>query len=268
MQDTFISSFDGTKLYLNRELCEGARAAIVIVHGLCEHQGRYDYFAEKLHEAGVSTYRFDHRGHGKSEGAVPHLDDFNELLDDTNVIVDIAVEENPDLPVFVYGHSMGGFTVALWGAKYPGKRIAGIICNGGLTADKGGIMSQIPRGNDPHATIENALGDGVCSVQEVRDWYLEDPLNAKEYTFGLAYALCDGVAWFDAHRADFAYPVLITHGERDALVSQEDSRLLFDTVSSTDKQLKIYGNLVHETINEYCRDEVIADYVAWIGHRI
>mgnify|MGYP000187614586 FL=1 len=79
---------------------------IVIVHGLCEHQGRYDYFAEKLHEAGIGTYRFDHRGHGRSEGEETFYSDFNELLDDTNVVVDMAIEENPDIPVFLLGHSM------------------------------------------------------------------------------------------------------------------------------------------------------------------
>ena len=41
-----ISSFDGMKLYLNREVPENPKAALVIVHGLCEHQGRYDYLAD------------------------------------------------------------------------------------------------------------------------------------------------------------------------------------------------------------------------------
>ena len=109
-----ISSFDGTKLYFNREMPEQARAAAVIVHGLCEHQGRYDYLADLFHQAGIGTYRFDHRGHGRSEGERTYYDDFNELLDDTNVVVDMAIADNPDLPVFLIGHSMGGFTVALY----------------------------------------------------------------------------------------------------------------------------------------------------------
>ena len=62
MAETMISSFDGTKLYLNRETEAGNRAIAVIVHGLCEHQGRYDYMAKCLHESGIGTYRFDHRG--------------------------------------------------------------------------------------------------------------------------------------------------------------------------------------------------------------
>ena len=75
-----FSSFDGTQLFLNKEVPAQARAVAVIVHGLCEHQGRYDYFAEKFHQAGIGTYRFDHRGHGRSEGERTFYTDFNELM--------------------------------------------------------------------------------------------------------------------------------------------------------------------------------------------
>ena len=116
MSEQMIPSFDGTKLYMKKETDFPCRAAVVIVHGLCEHQGRYDYFADKLHAAGIGTYRFDHRGHGRSEGERTYYSDFNEILDDVNVFVDMAIEEHPDIPVFLLGHSMGGFAVSLYGA--------------------------------------------------------------------------------------------------------------------------------------------------------
>ena len=90
-----IPSYDNTKLYLNKETDMDCRAVAVIVHGLCEHQGRYDYFSGLFHKAGIGTYRFDHRGHGRSEGERTYYTDFNELLDDTNVVVDLAIAENP-----------------------------------------------------------------------------------------------------------------------------------------------------------------------------
>ena len=169
MGESMITSFDGTKLYLKKETAADNKAVIVIVHGLCEHQGRYDYFAEKLHEAGIGTYRFDHRGHGRSEGEETFYSDFNELLDDTNVVVDMAIEENPDIPVFLLGHSMGGFTVSLYGAKYPDKKLRGIITSGALTADNGNLIRGVPGGMDVHTRLTNQLGSGVCSVQEVVD---------------------------------------------------------------------------------------------------
>ena len=250
-----ISSFDGMKLYLNKEIPENPKAALVIVHGLCEHQGRYDYLAETFHKSGISTYRFDHRGHGRSEGERTYYEDFNELLDDTNVVVDMAISENPDIPVFLMGHSMGGFTVSLYGAKYPDKKLKGIVTGG-------------PKGLDPHTQLPNELGGGVCSVAEVVDWYGKDPYNTKTFTTGLCYALCDGLEWFKEKEKRFHYPVLMLHGEKDGLVNVKDTYQFFEHVSSEDKQMKIYGNLFHEIFNEYCKDEVIGDALSWIETRI
>lgn len=263
-----FSSFDGTSLYLNREIPDNACAVAVIVHGLCEHQGRYDYFAKLFHEAGIGTYRFDHRGHGRSEGERTYYQDFNELLDDTNVVVGMAISENPDIPVFLIGHSMGGFTVALYGAKYPDKKLRGIITSGALTKDNAGLITGVPKNLDPHTKLPNELGAGVCSVAEVVDWYGKDPYNTGTFTTGLCYAICDGLDWFAEKAGSFSYPVLMLHGEKDGLVSVQDTYGFFAAAASNDKQMKIYGNLFHEIFNEYCRDEVIGDVLSWIRHRI
>lgn len=47
-----IASFDGVELYLNKEARPDDACVCVIVHGLCEHQGRYDYLAEMFHANG------------------------------------------------------------------------------------------------------------------------------------------------------------------------------------------------------------------------
>lgn len=262
-----ISSYDGTKLYLNKEVGNGCKAVAVIVHGLCEHQGRYDYFAGLFHNAGIGTYRFDHRGHGRSEGERTYYEDFNELLDDTNVVVDMAIAENPDLPVFLIGHSMGGFTVALYGAKYPDKKLRGLVTSGALTVDNGKLITGVPKDLDPHTQLPNELGAGVCSVQEVVEWYGKDPYNTKTFTTGLCYAICDGLAWFEDGIQNFKYPVLMLHGEKDGLVSVQDTYDFFKNAPSSDKQMKIYGGLFHEIFNEYCKDEVISDVINWISGR-
>ena len=267
MAEEFFTSFDGTKLFANIETTADDRAVIVMVHGLAEHLGRYDYVAEKFHEAGIGTYRFDHRGHGRSEGECAYLSDYNELLDDTNVLVDRAIAENPDKPVFLLGHSMGGFTVSAFCAKYPDKNLTGVITSGALTCMEGNQFATLPE-MDPHTQLPNQLGDGVCSVQEVRDWYVKDPLNRMTFSAGLVYACTKGVAWLATSASNIGYPILITHGEKAGLVGVHNAQWLFDHISSTDRQMKIYGNLFHEIMNEYCRDEVIGDYIHWMGYRI
>lgn len=263
-----ISSFDGTKLYLNRETTPGDRAAAVIVHGLCEHQGRYDYLANQFHQAGIGTYRFDHRGHGRSQGEGTYYAGWNELIDDVNVVVDLAIRENPEKPVFLLGHSMGGYGVALYGAKYPDKKLRGVITSGALTHDTIGLITGVPKGLDPHQKLPNELGAGVCSVKEVVDWYGKDPYNRKTFTTGLCYAICDGLEWYRENLTRFTYPVLMLHGEKDGLVSVEDTYKLFAALPVKDRQMKIYGGLFHEIFNEYCRDEVIGDVISWITNRI
>ena len=58
------------------------------------------------------------------------------------------------------------------------------------------------------------------------------------------------------------------HGEKDGLVSVQDTYQFFAATPSKDKQMKIYGGLFHEIFNEYCRDEVINDVLHWIEARI
>lgn len=268
MSETIISSYDGTKLFLKKETSPDNHAVVVIVHGLCEHQGRYDYVAERFHESGIGTYRFDHRGHGRSEGKEAYLEDFNELLDDTNVVVDMAINENPDIPVFLLGHSMGGFTVALYGVKYPGKGLRGIITSGAMTAGNGGIAEKIPFDLAPDTQIPNSMEDGVCSVREVVEQYAEDPYNKKFVSLSIFYEMAKGIEWFKDRRKEFVYPVLMLHGERDSLVSVQDTYEFFREAGAKDRQMKIYGGLFHEIMNEYCRDEVIGDILAWVERRI
>ena len=264
----FIESFDGTKLFYNKEDAQNPKTAIVIVHGLAEHSGRYDYVAEKFHQAGFTTYRFDHRGHGQSDGERGFYNDYEDMLEDVNVVVDRAIEENQHRPVFLLGHSMGGFAVSLYGAKYTDKNLKGIITSGGLTHDNNQMTKMFEPGLDPHIELNNELGDGVCSVKEVVEAYVEDPLNLKKYQLGLLYAVGDGIGWFKENEKDFSYPVLILHGRDDALVNFKDSFDFFENNSSKDCQLKIYKGLYHEILNEYAKDEVIGDIIAWVNYRI
>lgn len=261
-----FTSHDGMRLFTKKDIPANCKIICVIVHGLCEHQGRYDYLVGKFNAAGIGTYRFDHRGHGRSEGERTYYENFHDMIDDAKAVVDLAKSENPDKLVFLVGHSMGGFCVSLFGAKYPGA-VKGIVMSGALTHDNGKLIGSMPAGMDVHATIPNALGDGVCSVKEVVDWYGKDPYNTQTFTYGLCYQLTAGIAWLKERLANFSEPCILLHGEKDALVSVQDSYDFFNTIASKDRQLKVYGGLFHEIFNEYCRDEVIDDAISWILHR-
>ncbi len=260
-QETYIQSFDNTQLFFKSTIPQSPKAIIVIVHGLCEHLGRYDYLTQKLIEQGYGVYRFDHRGHGKSEGKPIFYNDFNEMLDDVNVVVDLAKNDFPSLPVFLIGHSMGGFAVTNYGIKYPNK-VNGIVVSGGVT--RFNRPFPIPPNLPVDTYIPNELGDGVCSDPAVVEAYTNDPLVAKQISVGLFYCLFAGVDWNKANSEKFVEPVLLLHGCNDGLVSEKDSRDFFGDISSKDKTLKIYAFLFHEIFNEPSKDEVIGDVLYWL----
>lgn len=265
--ETMVSSFDGIRLFFKKDVPGTPKAAMVIVHGLCEHLGRYDYLTEKLYNNGFSVYRFDHRGHGRSEGKRVFYSDFNEIVDDVNHVVELALQENPGIPVFLLGHSMGGYAVALFGTKYPGK-VKGIVTSGALTRFNKPLAGTLPIDQPDDVYVPNALGDGVCSDPAVVEAYVNDPLVEKQISVGLLNSLYYGVEWLKHNAPKFTDPVLVLHGACDGLVSEKDSRDFYGDIASSDKTLKIYAHLYHEIFNEPCRDEVIGEAIDWLNKRI
>lgn len=267
MIETKIKSFDQTELYLVKNLLESPKAVVVLVHGLGEHLGRYEYLTNKLNLDGFSVYRFDHRGHGCSSGARAFYDDFNEIIDDVNVVVELAKNENPTLPIYLLGHSMGGYAVACYGTKYPNK-VNGIVMSGGLTRDKSGLITSVPTDLNPAMYLPNTLSNIISRDSQVVKSYEEDPLVLKEISVGLYYSLCKGLQWLIENTPNFKYPVLILHGGDDRIVSCEDSSEFYKLIGSSDKELKIYPVLFHEILNDPEKDEVIEDILNWINARI
>ncbi len=264
-KETYIQSFDGTRLFLKTDVPAAPKAIVVIVHGLCEHLGRYAYVTQKLTERNFGVYRFDHRGHGQSAGKPVFYNDFNEMIDDVNVVVELTQKENPTLPVFLIGHSMGGFAVTTFGMKYPNK-VKGIVASGALT--RFNRVFPIPPNLPVDAYFPNELADGVCSDPAVVEAYKNDPLVAKQVSFGLFYCLFAGVDWNKQNSSQFVDPVLLLHGGNDGLVSEKDSRDFFGDIASQDKTLKIYASLFHEIFNEPSKDEVIGEALAWLEKRL
>jgi lysophospholipase len=265
IEEKMVPSRDGTRLRFRKDTVENPKALIVIAHGLCEHLNRYDYFTEKLNEGGYSVYRYDQRGHGKSEGKKVYFSDFNEMPDDADVFIDMAREESSGKKVILFGHSMGGETVTLYGSKYPGKADA-IITSGALTRYNNPLMGdQFPIVAPVDTYVPNSLGGGVCSDTKVIEAYINDPLVEKQINVGLINQVFAGVQWLKENTTNFIDPVLILHGAKDGLVSAKDSLEFYDEIKSEDKSLRIYANLFHEILNEPCKDEIIADILLWIN---
>ncbi|NMM63844.1 alpha/beta hydrolase [Clostridium sp. P21] len=267
-----FNTFDGTKLFYTKDVVDSAKAVIIIVHGLCEHLERYDYFTKKLNDFGYTVYRFDNRGHGKSGGERGYVENFQDFFKDADKVVDMALEENKGLPLFMFGHSMGGFITAGYGMKYKDK-LKGQILSGAAVIEpqafkdlkKDDYFEKHPREKSP-----NALSKFICRDENVVKDYDNDPLVLKETNIKLlGEAFIKGSKWISENVKNYEYPCFILHGEMDRIVKNEASKWLISNIHSEDKSMKIYSKCYHEILSEKDeKDDVIKDIHNWIEERI
>ena len=261
---------DGIELFMIRNLVKSPKTAVIIVHGLCEHAGRYDYVVSRFNDFGYSVYRFDNRGHGRSGGERGYIADYQIFIDDAHRIVEIAKRENPGLPLFMLGHSMGGFITAFYGVKYPGRLTGQMLSGAAVTVQPiFKDMGSFDYNATPLAPVPNTLADVICRDPQVVKLYKEDPLVIKEFTTKLmGEFLIRGVKNLMDNTGNYKYPCLILHGGGDKIVTPDSSKYFYDHISSTDKQLKIYEDLYHEILNEPEKDTIIENIRLWIEDRI
>ena len=127
-QEWTLTSKDGLRLAARGWAVESPKGAVALVHGHGEHSMRYRHVADFFAANNLSTYAFDHRGHGISEGKRGHSPNYDSILGDVGDFVDQVKEKNRDLPIFVYGHSMGGNLVLNYGHNRPAG-VKGVVCS-------------------------------------------------------------------------------------------------------------------------------------------
>ena len=85
------------------------KGIMVICHGFGEHSGSYRELAEHLERGNYATIVFNQRGHGnlplKKRGVIPN---YRTFFDDIESVVNYTKNEMPNIPIALFGHSMGG----------------------------------------------------------------------------------------------------------------------------------------------------------------
>jgi len=131
---TLKSDYDGLPLSVVSVRPDGpVRAVVQLVHGMCEHKGRYLPFMHYLAGKGCLCVMNDHRGHGGSVLRKEDLGYFYEagdtaLVEDLHQITRLLRSQHPDLPLILFGHSMGSLAVRAYADCYDGEIDGLIVC--------------------------------------------------------------------------------------------------------------------------------------------
>ena len=260
---------NGILLHVKKDEVENAKAKVILTHGIAEHSGRYDALTKALNDASYTVIRYDIRGHGQSQGARGKLRSYHQKIDDLHQLVDMEKKLDKK-PVYIFGHSMGGLIVNMYGVKY--HDVDGIISS---AAPSYFIKDVLPfriigyRWLGFLAKKTNFADDQLSRIKDVEDAYINDPLNLKKFYFSLAgNMMVGGVRYLNRNIKKYDAPVLLLHGEADKIVPVEFSKRLYELLPVEDKKLITYPGAYHEILNDLDQEKVRKDIISWLDQKV
>lgn len=256
---------DGTQIALRRWPVEEPRAAILLVHGLGEHGGRYAHVAGYFNRRGYDVTAFDLRGHGLSGGHRGYVERWSDYLDDLEDR--LAEVRSIGVPVVLYGHSLGGLIVCSYAESSRPQPDLLVASAPGLQDRLSPILHILPKLLGPLlpklAVATGITGDQLSRDAAVGEAYFADPLVLTKATLSLAVQALGAQKDTIGRLAEISVPTLTIQGSEDALVPPSASALLEPRAKRI-----LYEGLRHECHNEPEQEEVLNDVATWIEERL
>ena len=247
--ETFdFAGYNGTNLPACLWMPDGeVKAVLQITHGMTEHMGRYEAFAEYLCPMGIAVAGFDLRGHGRNPGDA-EVASFGESgwaasIEDMQLFYELLEQQLPGVPHYMLGFSLGSFLLREYLTKHPDEGgIAGAIIMGTghqpgwlLTIMRWIVKGQIKKaGFDKTTDLVRQLSFGAYNQKfkpnrTAADWlcadeaelakYLEDPLVRRDISAGLFWELLGSMkrtgSAYEYDGWDTGLPILLISGQDD-----------------------------------------------------
>ncbi|KZV35904.1 caffeoylshikimate esterase-like, partial [Dorcoceras hygrometricum] len=239
------------------------QGVVAMIHGYTsESSWLFELNAVAMERAGFVCCAMDLRGHGFSEGPRDHVSDINPMVSDFLHFKPVPTHYvHPNLPRFLYGESLGG-AIAIIICLQQKKEWKGLILSG--------AMCEISSKFKPVWPLEKLLlvaayvapswriviTSAPLSKAYMEDWKRKLAENSpNRRTSGkptAASALqfmrtCENIKR-SCHLLEV--PLLVMHGGDDIICDPQGAKYLYETASSKDKSLKIFGGVWHQLIGE------------------
>src|SRR5215467_4531585 len=273
METTGTLSNAGLELFYRSWQPTGTRRAVVaIVPGFNSHSGYYSWVGERFADRGLSAYAIDLRGRGQSDGERFYVQSFADYTSDVHTLVTHIRSTEPNLPIFVPGHSAGGVVACTYVLEHQSE-LAGLICESfAFKVPAPDFALAVFRGAAhiaPHAHVLHLKNEDFSRDPAVVKAMNADPLIAHETQPTQTLAeMVRADARLEKEFATITLPVLILHGTHDKATKYAGSQQFYDTAGSSDKTIKLYEGAYHDLLNDTIRDTVMADVLAWIEPRL
>ncbi len=268
---------DGTEFFVHGWEPDGTpKALVTLIHGLGEHAGRYEHVAKAFSDARYVLASFDLRGHGKSSGVRGHFPSLDAVMQDIKGFLVFLSQRYPDLPQFIYGHSLGGLLTLAYVLRSKPKFNGVIATSAGLRSPLTEqklklLMVKLLGSLLPTTLLPSGLETAAISQdQAVIDRYNQDKLNHDRVSlaFGKAALSASDAVWGQAE--EFPLPLLIMHGTGDRITYSHGSADFAKAASKNnpDVTLKLWDGMYHELHNESVKEDVFQFMIEWLDRHL
>ncbi|WP_194842160.1 alpha/beta hydrolase [Gracilibacillus salitolerans] len=276
----FFKSQDGISLFYQTWIPSEPKAVIIIVHGAGEHSGRYQSISEQCVKQGIAVVAPDLRGFGQSEGVRGHVNSFRDYVDDLHYLIEFVSARFEHLPIFLFGHSLGGLIVIRYSQIYA-YETTGVILSSPALALRFELTSfskkilAVASSVLPNLSIQPNRWERIFRAVASLEPYLpkkkelkKDPLMTSQYTPRWLSELIQNGVDAIADAALFQFPVLCVYDQKDPIVHPRFIQDFFHSVSIPDKHFVTFNDGFHHPLRAHYRDLALDNVMQWINKRL
>jgi alpha-beta hydrolase superfamily lysophospholipase len=277
-----VRSADGTLIYCESFRALRARGALLVVHGMGEHCGRYQELVAEAKKIKLDVHLFDLRGHGRSQGTRGHFQSLDELHQDMDAWVSHLVDSgalSADLPCFLLGHSLGGLIALTFVPKYVRKplypEITGLCLSSpalGLHWNPKRILEMKLASRVPKFLQSFQVPTGISPADlshdsaEVRA-YEEDPLVHGWITPAAFLAIEKGIHSLPKIVGQLDLSLLFLLSGKDKVVETAAAEAFAKKVAVARPgrvEIRVFHTFFHEPFHETKRERAFFELKKWI----
>jgi alpha-beta hydrolase superfamily lysophospholipase len=249
-------------------------AALLLVHGLGGHSGRWEFLAEFFLKNNISSYGLELRGFGETQGLKGHVDSLDTYLDDIQLLRNIIMQENSGKKIFLLGESMGGLIVFLMAGKHQGL-FDGVVCISPAIKSKlrfnlfGYLDIFLSYFIRPEKQYRVKLDASMCTRDiEYKKVMDSHPSEHRLVTANLLINLAQAQEEVRRLKESIREPLLFLVSGDDILVDTEKTKMFFKDLGAKDKTIIIYPEMYHALSIDIGREKVFSDILKWMEERI
>ena len=295
---TVLSSYDNLPLAgLIIAPEKEAKGIVQLVHGMAERKERYEELMSFLAQNGYACIIHDPRGHGESllgkeERGFMGDYDGEAIVEDAVLVGKYAKAQYPDLPLTLFGHSMGSLVVRCYAQRNDELLSKLIVCGSPSKNPLAGIAVGLEKSirlfRGAHhrskllAFLSTGKGDKQFPGEGDRAWLSRNRENVEEYLAdeGCGFAFtCNGYEnLFKLMRNTYqkkryrvknpTLPIYFIAGEKDPVILSPKAWLeavdFMKGIGYANTSCKLYKDMRHEVHNELGREEVYQDILSFI----